>query len=83
MKIKGSMIMNAPTGGKALVLLTEDKTTFDKLYHKLSIDAYQFKKEIAENIKDIKYITAGYKTDKNEVIWNDDYIPVPRWYELN
>lgn len=83
MKVKGSMLITLKSGQKALILLAENKSEQEKLYHRLSIDAYKFKHEIAEAAPEIEYISAGYKTDNNEIIWEDNYIPVPNWYREN
>lgn len=77
------MIIMTPGGEKVLILLTKDRESQELLYQNLCVDAYQFKKEVAENIEGLAYISTGYKGDKNEIIWNDDYIAVPKWYENN
>lgn len=83
MKVKGTFIYTLKTGENALILLTESKIEQDKLYHHLTVDAYQFKKEIVEEEPRIELISAGYKNEKDEIIWNLKYIPVPKWYDLN
>jgi hypothetical protein len=83
MKVKGTFIYTLKTGENALILLTESKIDQDKLYHYLMVDAYQFKKEIVQEEPRIELISAGYKNENDEVIWNHEYIPVPKWYDLN
>ncbi|WP_316737464.1 hypothetical protein [Pedobacter aquatilis] len=83
MRIKGTVVITLKTGEKALILLTENETEQSKLYHHLAIDAYQFKNELSEEEPNIKYISTGYKTDNNEIIWDDNYIAVPNWYDKN
>jgi len=83
MKVKDTFIYTLNTGENALILLTESKIEQDKLYHHLTIDAYRFKKEIVEEEPRIEVISAGYKNEKDEIIWNSEYIPVPKWYDLN
>jgi hypothetical protein len=83
MRIKGSFIYTLKTGENALILLTENKIDQDKLYHYLTVDAYRFKKEIVQEEPRIELISAGYKNENDEVIWNNEYIPVPKWYDLN
>ncbi|MGN8054914.1 hypothetical protein ACTJKN_01495 [Pedobacter sp. 22163] len=83
MRIKGSFIYTLKTGENALILLAENKIDQEKLYHYLTVDAYRFKKEIVQEEPGIKLISAGYKNEKDEVIWNHEYIPVPKWYDLN
>ena len=83
MRVKGTFIHQLKTGENALILLTENKIDQDKLYHYLTIDAYQFKKEIVEEEPRIELISAGYKNENDEITWNQEYIPVPKWYELN
>ncbi|KQM72684.1 hypothetical protein ASE74_22705 [Pedobacter sp. Leaf216] len=83
MKVKGAFVYPLETGEKALILLAESKTDQDKLYHYLTIDAYKFKREIAEEEPNIGWISAGYKNEHNEITWNQEYIPVPKWYDLN
>lgn len=75
--------MMTPGGEKALILLTKNQESQELLYQSLSVDAYQFKKEVAENIEGLAYISTGYKNEKNEIIWDDNYIAVPKWYENN
>ncbi len=31
----------------------------------------------------IELISTGYKNENNEIIWNREYMPVPKWYDLN
>jgi hypothetical protein len=83
MRVKGTFIYTLKTGENALILLTESKIDQDKLYHYLTVDAYQFKKEIVQEEPRIELISAGYKDENDEVIWNHEYIPVPKWYDLN
>lgn len=83
MNVKGTFIHRLKTGENVLILLTESKTEQDKLYHHLTVDAYQFKKEIVAEEPRIELISAGYKDENNEITWNQQYIPVPKWYELN
>lgn len=83
LKVKGTIIMSLPDGEKVIVLLAETMEDMDKLYHYLTIDAYRFKNEIAEHSPDIKSISAGYKNDNDEVFWNNEYIPLPKWYDNN
>ncbi|WP_316825067.1 hypothetical protein [Pedobacter miscanthi] len=83
MKVKGTFIHKLKTGENALILLTGSKTEQEKLYHHLTVDAYQFKKDIVAEEPRIALISAGYKDENDEVTWNEDYIPVPKWYEQN
>lgn len=83
MRVKGTVVITLKTGEKALILLTENKIEQTKLYHHLAIDAYQFKAELSEEEPNIKYISAGFKSDDDEIIWDDDYIAVPKWYDKN
>jgi hypothetical protein len=83
MRIKGSFIYTLKTGENALILLTENKIEQEKLYHYLMVDAYRFKKEIVQEEPGIELISAGYKNEKDELTWNHEYIPVPKWYDQN
>lgn len=83
MVVTGTIVISTTEGEKVLVLLARSAEELDQLYHQLRIDAYQFKKEVAKHHADIKFISAGFRDDKNELHWNDDYIPVPKWYENN
>jgi len=83
MKVKGTVIITMPGGAKALILLATALEDLDRLHHYLTIDAYRFKKEVSESIPGIEFISAGFKNNKGEFIWNDDYIPIPKWYENN
>ncbi|MCZ4222097.1 hypothetical protein [Pedobacter rhodius] len=83
MKVKGSVVITLNSGEKALILIAKNKSEQEKLYHHLSIDAYQFKNEISEEAPKIAYISAGYKSETNEIIWEDNYIPIPKWYDKN
>lgn len=83
MRIKGTFIHQLKTGENALILLAASKTEQDKLYQHLAVDPYQFKKELVEEEPRIELISAGYKNKNNEVTWNEEYIPVPKWYEQN
>jgi len=83
MKVKGAFIYTLNTGENALILLADNEIEQDKLYQYLAIDAYQFKKEIVEEEPRIVLISAGYKNENNEIIWNREYIPVPKWYDEN
>jgi hypothetical protein len=31
----------------------------------------------------IELIFAGYRNEKGEIFWSEEYIPVPKWYDLN
>ncbi|MBC6110486.1 hypothetical protein ACFOG5_05045 [Pedobacter fastidiosus] len=83
MKVKETMIFTLKNGEKALILLAENEEEQEKLYHHLTVDAYKFKNEIAETEPRIDYISSGYRNEKDEVTWNNDYIPVPKWFEKN
>ncbi|WP_231459769.1 hypothetical protein [Pedobacter sp. Leaf132] len=83
MRIKGTVVITLKSGEKALILLTESKAEQFKLYQHLATDAYQFKNELSEEEPEIKYISSGFKTDENEIIWDDNYIAVPNWYDKN
>lgn len=83
MKVKGTIIFSLATGERVLVLLAQSRSELNSLYHYLCIDAYQFKKDVSENLMDITYISAGFKDENGELQWNDEYIPVPKWYEKN
>ncbi|KQS40577.1 hypothetical protein [Pedobacter sp. Leaf194] len=83
MKVKGTLVITLETGEKALILLAENKSEQEKLYHYLSVDAYKFKSEISEEAPRIDFISAGYNDDDDQIIWEDNYIPVPKWYEKN
>jgi len=82
MRVTGTMVITLETGEKVLLLLAEDKIEQEELYQYLSVDAYKFKKEVSEEEPGIAFISAGFKID-DEVFWNDNYIPVPRWYDMN
>ncbi|WP_316799556.1 hypothetical protein [Pedobacter frigidisoli] len=43
MRVKGTIIHKLGTGEHVLILLAENKTEQQKLYHYLTIDAMQFK----------------------------------------
>ncbi|GGE41396.1 hypothetical protein EV200_101656 [Pedobacter psychrotolerans] len=83
MNVKDTMLITLPSGKKVIILLAIDKEAVEELYQYLKIDAFQFKKSIAENDSDVSYISAGYKNDSGEIFWEDDLIPIPRWYENN
>ncbi|WP_316830184.1 hypothetical protein [Pedobacter aquatilis] len=83
MKVKGTLIITLKSGEKALILLAENQTEQQKLYHHLSVDAYRFKSEISEEIPKIDYISAGYRDHNSQIVWEDNYIPVPKWYDKN
>lgn len=83
MKVKGTSVYTLKTGEHALILVTENEEEQIKLYHYLSIDAYRFKKEVAEDHPAIEYISVGYVNNDNELVWNKKYIPVPKWYDMN
>ncbi|TCD12144.1 hypothetical protein EZ449_03770 [Pedobacter frigidisoli] len=83
MKVKGTFIHTLKTGEKALILLTDNEEEQEKLFHYLSIDAYQFKKEIVEKEPRIELISAGYTDNEGKVVWNENYIPIPKWFEMN
>jgi len=83
MILNGSMILTLKTGEKVLILLADNPVAQEELYHQLVVDAYYFKQEISTEIPDIELISAGYKTSDNELVWNDDYIPIPKWYSKN
>lgn len=83
MKVTGVIVISVAEGEKVLVLLAPSRSELDQLYNKLRIDAYQFKKEVSEHHADIKFISAGFKDENGEFQWNDEYIPVPKWYENN
>lgn len=83
MKVMATLVITLKSGEKVLILLAENKIEQEKLYHHLSIDAYKFKHEIAEEAPKIDYISAGYKGEDNEIIWEDNYIPVPKWFDKN
>lgn len=83
MSIKETIIVTLPTGELVVVLLARDAEEVKQLYHHLQIDAYQFKKSVAQETNGIEFISAGFKNDKGEIFWEDDLIPVPKWYEQN
>ena len=83
MVVTGTMVISIAEGQKVLVLLAPSHSEIDELYHQIRIDAYQFKKEISKLHTDIKFISAGFKDEEDELHWNDDYIPLPKWYENN
>lgn len=83
MRVKGTFIYTLKTGENALILLAENKIEQQKLYHYLTIDAYRFKKEIAEEEPRIELISAGYRNEKGEIFWSEEYIPVLKWYDNN
>lgn len=83
MIVKGNMILTLKTGQKALILLADNPSAQEELYHQLVVDAYHFKREVSTEIPDIELISAGYKTSDNQLVWNDDYIPIPKWYSQN
>ena len=83
MIVRGNMILTLKTGQKVLILLAENASEQEQLYHKLAVDAYSFKEQISIEIPGIELISAGYKTNDNELIWNDEYIPIPKWYNQN
>jgi len=83
MRIKGTFIYTLKTGENALILLAENKSEQEKLYHHLTVDAYRFKKEIVEEEPRIELISAGYRNEQGRIFWNEEYIPVPKWYDLN
>ncbi|WP_293789925.1 hypothetical protein [uncultured Pedobacter sp.] len=83
MRVKGTFIHTLKTGENALILLAENKSEQEKLYHYLAIDAYRFKKEIAEEAPHIELISAGYKNEQGKIIWDEEYIPLPKWYDHN
>ncbi|RZL45557.1 MAG: hypothetical protein EOP00_17205 [Pedobacter sp.] len=82
MRIEGTMVITLETGEKALLLLAKNKIEQDELYQHLSVDAYKFKKEVSEEEPEIKFISAGFRNE-DEVFWNENYIPVPKWYDMN
>lgn len=83
MKVKGTLVITLKSGEKALILLAENKSEQEKLYHHLSVDAYKFKNEISEEAPGIDYISAGFRGEGDQIIWEDNYIPVPKWYDKN
>jgi hypothetical protein len=83
MIVKGNMILTLKTGQKVLILLADNPSAQEELYHQLVVDAYHFKREVSTEIPDIELISAGYKTSDNQLVWNDDYIPIPKWYSQN
>jgi hypothetical protein len=83
MSVKGTFIYTLKTGENALILLAENKAEQEKLYHYLAVDAYRFKKEIVEEEPRIELISAGYRNEQGEILWSEEYIPVPKWYDLN
>lgn len=83
MKVKGTIIHKLGTGEHVLILLAENKAEQQKLYHYLTIDAMQFKQEIATEAPKLDFITAGFKNTDGKVIFNEDYIEMPKWFDLN
>ena len=83
MKISGSFVITSDKGEQVLVMLSKDFADQKRLHHYLAIDAFEFKKNIAERIPEIEYISTGILNASGQVEWSEDYIELPNWYDLN
>lgn len=83
MKVIGSVVVSLNNGDVVLIMLAKDKASEVKLYHYLSIDAFEFKKDLSENMPEVAYLSAGHRTEEGKLEWNKEYIELPKWYDLN
>jgi hypothetical protein len=82
MKILGSLIITSAKGEHVLIMLSKELTERDRLHHYLAIDAFEFKKNIAEQMPEIKHLSKGILSTTGELEWSEDYIELPK-YDLN
>lgn len=64
-------------------MLSKDPADQERLHHYLSIDAFEFKKNIAESMPGIEYLSTGVLNGKGNIEWSEEYIELPKWYDLN
>ncbi|RZK15199.1 MAG: hypothetical protein EOO86_17180 [Pedobacter sp.] len=83
MNVLGSELMSLYNGDVVLIMLAIDIMDCDRLYHYLTIDAYEFKKHVAENFPEVNYLSVGFKSPNGKLEWNKNYIELPKWYDLN
>lgn len=83
MKVLGSELMSLHNGEVVLIILAINGADCERLYHRLTIDAYEFKKHVAEKIPEVSYLSVGIKNPGGKLEWNKNYIELPKWYDLN
>jgi len=83
MKIWRSVIVESLRGERVLVLLCRSLSEQERLHQYLMIDAFEFKKNIAESKPEIDFLSTGQLDDSGRIDWRDDLIDLPKWYDLN
>ena len=83
MKIWESVIIESVRGERVLVLLCQSLSEQERLHQYLMIDAFEFKKYIAEGEPEIDFLSTGQMDDKGHIYWREDVIDLPKWYHLN
>jgi len=83
MKIWESIVIQSIKGEQILVLICNSLAEQERLHHFLTIDAYEFKKNIAEVKPEIDYLSTGQRQESGKINWNKDFIELPKWYDLN
>jgi|GEM_PF-600605 len=83
MKVFGSELISLYNGDIVMIILAVDELDCERLYHYLTIDAYEFKKHIAEHLPEVTYLSVGFKNPNGKLEWNNNYIELPKWYDLN
>jgi hypothetical protein len=83
MKIFESLVITSQRGEQVLIMLSKEGTDRERLHHYLSIDAFDFKKHVAEKMPEIEYVSTGILNGKGNIEWSEKYLELPKWYDLN
>jgi hypothetical protein len=73
----------ADNGDLIMVMLAISDADCQRLYHYLLIDAFDFKKHVAEYMPEVTFLSAGYRTLDGRLKWKREFIELPKWYDLN
>ncbi|WP_316809490.1 hypothetical protein [Pedobacter agri] len=83
MKVFGSELISLYSGEVVMIMLAHDEIDCERLYHYLTIDAYEFKKHLVEHHPEVNYLSVGFRNPNGKLDWNKNYIELPKWYDLN
>jgi len=83
MIVLGSEMILLKSGDLVMVMLARNKADSESLYHYLRVDAFEFKRHVAERMPEVNFLSSGHRTEAGKLEWNHDYIDLPKWYDLN